>query len=96
MVTTAASISHKVLLSEASNAIAAPWNWVRMSDGIFNSASTWFTKSTASPNDTPSAKSNEMVLAGNCPRWFTAKWVRRSSTVAMLDSGTGVPEAVGT
>jgi hypothetical protein len=29
-----------------------------------------FTRSAASPNDIPGAKLNEMVTAGNCPKWF--------------------------
>ena len=66
MVTTAARISSSVLDSEARNASAAPWKRVWMPAGRPISCSTASITCTALPSDTPLARLNESVTAGNC------------------------------
>ena len=65
MVTMAARISSKVDDSDARNASAAPWNWVLMPPGKPISCSTRSITATASPSDTPGARLNDRVTAGN-------------------------------
>ncbi|KAG1433957.1 hypothetical protein G6F55_014626 [Rhizopus delemar] len=70
MVTTAARISHSVLVSEFWNASAAPWNRVSTPAGKPISASAAMMASTALDSDAPGARLNEMVTAGNWPWWL--------------------------
>ena len=60
--------------------------------GMFICASALRTAATAVPSATPLARLNETVEAGNWPTWVTSSGAVRSSTVAMADSGTFVPE----
>ncbi len=96
MVTMAARISSSVLDSDARNASAAPWNWLWMPAGMPMSRCTRSMTSTASPSDTPLARLNDMVTAGNWPMWLTTSAAARSSMRASEASGTCWPSAVAT
>ncbi|MNQ97805.1 hypothetical protein D3C85_1134700 [compost metagenome] len=94
--TTAASISHKVLDSEFWNASAAPWKRVSTAVGMPISASAAVMFSTASDSDAPGARLNDTVTMGNWSSRFTASTVLPSVMCATEDSGTCAPVEVGT
>ncbi|MNN56173.1 hypothetical protein D3C81_1710900 [compost metagenome] len=88
MVTMAARISSRVLDSEARNASAAPWNWLTMASGRPISCCTCSMAATAAPSETPGARLNDRVTAGNWPMWLTSSAAGRSSMRTSEDSGT--------
>ncbi len=90
---TAARISHSVEESEPRKASAAPWKRDSMLAGRPISVSAASIAVTASPSDTPGARLNEIVVAGNWPMWLRSSALGRSSTRAMPASGTGSPLA---
>ncbi|MNZ39051.1 hypothetical protein D3C78_565380 [compost metagenome] len=96
MVTTEARISSSVLVSDDSNASAAPRKPVCRLSGICISLSTSRIACTASPSATPSARLNDTVAAGNWAIWLIASRVSRSSTLARVDRRTCVPSLAGT
>ncbi|MCY1305355.1 hypothetical protein D9M70_551530 [compost metagenome] len=96
MVTTAARISSRVLASEARNASAAPWKRLCTPSGMPISCWVRSITATASPSDTPSARLNDRLTAGNWPMWLITSSALRSSTWARLDSGTWPPAPVAT
>ncbi len=65
MVTTAARISSRVLVSDDWKASAAPWKLVSIESGSFISASALRMASTALPSAAPGARLNDTVAAGN-------------------------------
>src|SRR5512133_676157 len=89
---TAARISMGSLASDAWNAAAEPWNVACMLAGSPTSCRAWFTALIASPSDVRGARLNEMVTAGNCPRWFTLIGPVVSSMWANALSGTCDPD----
>lgn len=94
MVTTAASINHRVLDNDASKAAAAP---CRRSSTLAGMAMSWRAASMAAmdaPSEPPGGRLNEKLTAGNWDRWFTASGTARSLTVASAASGIGWPSAV--
>src|SRR5690606_156455 len=93
---TAARISHNVDDSEARKASAAPWKRDSMLAGRSISTCAASIAATASPNEAPGARLNEIVVAGNWPIWLRSNALGRSSTRAMPDNATGVPETDGT
>src|SRR5262252_9195666 len=84
MVTIAAMIRNRVLLSDDWNASAAPWNFVSALIGMPISRCAARIALTASPSDAPGARLNEIVAAGNWPRWLIARGPDFSTTRAML------------
>src|SRR5689334_6885000 len=97
MVTTAARISQSSFASEPRNALAAPWKAICALAGTPISSFAFWITSTASPSDAPGARLNEMVAAGNWPRWLMTSGAVCSETRAMDESGTCVvpaPESV--
>ena len=65
MVTTAARISHSVLVSEFWKASAAPWKRVSTPAGMPISASAALMSSTAPDSEAPGARLNDTVTMGN-------------------------------
>src|SRR5579884_930254 len=49
---------------------------------------------TALPSETPGARLNDMVAAGNCPWWLMVSGVLVRSMLAIEVSGTSAPPAV--
>ncbi|MNN41018.1 hypothetical protein D3C81_1551110 [compost metagenome] len=80
---------------EARKASAAPWNSVTIEIGRFSSFSICVILSTAAPRDSPGARLNETVAAGNWPWWLTTSWPVRSLMRAMAPSGTCPPDDDG-
>src|SRR5207245_10037551 len=78
---------------DARNARAAPWNPVWMLTGSPISRCTRSMAVTAAPSETPGARLNDTVTAGNWPWWLIASAVARSSIAAMVESGTWPPAA---
>ncbi|MNI64856.1 hypothetical protein D3C73_1203250 [compost metagenome] len=68
IVTTAASISHSVLDSEAWNADAAPCRRSSTLGGMAMSALAASMAAMASPSDPPGGRLNDRFTAGNCDR----------------------------
>ena len=88
MVTIAARISSKVLLSEASKARAAPRKRDCMLGGNCSSSCTARIALTASLSEVSGARLNDKVAAGNWSLWLIASKVERCSTLARVDRRT--------
>src|SRR5574337_1580475 len=87
-VTTAASTSSSVLVSDARKASAAPWKLVSTEGGRSSAACSALIASTAAPSDAPGARLNDTVADGNCPTWLIASAAGCSTTAATDASGT--------
>ncbi len=78
--------------SDCWNAWALPWNEPCSVAGAPSSWRARCTASVAAPSETPCARLNDRVAAGNCPWcWIERLRVRLVSTLTRLDSGTGLP-----
>src|SRR5512143_4059759 len=88
IVTIAARISQISVASEARNALAAPWKRICTDAGTPSSRSVPSIARTASPSETPRARLNDTVAAGNWPRWLMTSGALRSTTRAIEESGT--------
>ncbi len=91
IVTTAAMIRNRVLVSEALNASAAPWKLVKTLAGKPRSVLAFSMAFTASPSEEPGARLKEMVAAGNWAAWLIDSAARRSLTAATAVSRTCAP-----
>src|SRR5512146_3026398 len=96
MTSTAASSSSSSLLRLLRKASAAPWNVVWMLVGRHSWLSVASIALTAAPSDTPSARLNETVVAGNCAMWLMSSGRVSTVTLASADRGTWPPAAEGT
>src|SRR6185503_10838144 len=88
IVTTAATISHSMLASDAENAAAAPWKLVSTLGGSASADSSSRIACTALPSDMPGARLNDTVADGNCATWLSTSGALCSSTRATDASGT--------
>src|SRR5579862_51318 len=88
IVRTAAAIRYSSFVSDPLNAATAPWNAVTKLLGRPISCSARLMALTASWSEDPGATLNEMVAAGNCPRWVIKRGPERCSTCTIADSGT--------
>ena len=76
------------MLSDDWNAAAVPWNAVMKLSGRPASASCCWMASMAAPSETPGAVLNEMVVAGNWPKWVITSGPDFCSRCEIADSGT--------
>src|ERR1700730_13056684 len=88
IVTIAASTRNSSLPSDAWNASAGPLKRVMKLSGKPMSPSALRMSVTALPRDAPGARLNEIVVAGNWPRWLTSRGEGCTETVDIADSGT--------
>src|SRR5260370_21598561 len=88
IVTIAASSRKISLVREDSNAELAPRKFAMKLVGSFISCCAARISRTASPSDAPGAKLNEIVAAGNWPRYPNRNGVSLIEPVLIADSGT--------
>src|SRR6202043_1319868 len=88
----AAAIRIGSLDSDSWNAAAVPWNEPVMVRGAPSWSRRFCTIWVAWPSDTPGARLNEMVVAGNSLWWLMVRLaVALGSTLTNSDSGTVLP-----
>ena len=91
--TSAARIRSGSFTSEARKAWAVPWKLAWMLAGMRISRSTSSIARTAPPSETPGARLNDSVVAGNCPWWLIASGTATVSARVNAVSGTSSPLA---
>ena len=84
------------MASDAWKACAVPWKLPWMRGGRPSARVAASTAATASPSETPGARLNDSVTAGNCPWWLIESGAVVSVTRVTARSGTGPPSGPST